>query len=81
MKETQGNIWEIPCKFRVITTNGQVRKDGRLVMGKGIALQARERFPGIDVILGDMVNLHGNHVHVLPELGIASFPTKSITPA
>ncbi len=76
MKEAQGNIWEMPCKFRVITTNGQIRQSGRLVMGRGIALQARERYPGIDYMLGKLVADGGNHVYVLPEKGIVSFPTK-----
>jgi hypothetical protein len=31
-----------------ITTNSTITKDGRLVMGRGIAQQARDRFPGID---------------------------------
>lgn len=32
----------------VVTTNATVTHDGRLVMGMGAALQARERIPGID---------------------------------
>ncbi len=76
MRELEGDIWDMPCKFRVITTNCQIRQNGKLVMGKGIALQARERYPGIDYTLGKLVAAGGNHVYVLHEEGIVSFPTK-----
>lgn len=76
VREIQGDIWNIPCKFRVITTNGKIRQNGRLVMGKGVALQARERYPEIDYTLGKLVTAGGNHVYVLHEEGIVSFPTK-----
>jgi hypothetical protein len=45
-------------------------------MGRGIALQARERYPRIDYTLGKLVAACGNHVYVLQEEGIVSFPTK-----
>ncbi len=46
MIEEFGDIWEIPGDARVITTNGVVRKDGACVMGRGVALQAKMRYPG-----------------------------------
>lgn len=53
-----GNMWSAweQADLFVITTNGIVTKDGRLVMGKGIALEAKERFPGIDQVLGACVS-------------------------
>jgi hypothetical protein len=36
----------------LITTNSTIRRDGALVMGRGIARQARERFPGLAGALG-----------------------------
>lgn len=76
MQEIQGNIWEIPGKYRVVTTNSQIKQNGRLVMGKGIALQARERYPGLDHALGKLVAACGNHTIVLHDEGLVSFPTK-----
>ncbi|MFW6184985.1 MAG: hypothetical protein ACOC8X_14395, partial [Chloroflexota bacterium] len=36
----------------LITTNSTLKKSGALVMGRGIARQARDRFPGLDLALG-----------------------------
>lgn len=67
-----------------VTTNGDIRKDGRAVMGAGIAREVRDRFPGIDKILAQKLKARGNRVSYLcdvPEFGIKarllSFPTKN----
>lgn len=65
MKEVFGNLWTYPADVRVITTNGTVKKNGEAVMGRGCALEARRRFPGLAAQLGEALSLHGNHVHVL----------------
>ena len=45
----------------LITTNSTLRRDGALVMGRGIARQARDRFLGLGKVLGQHVlNLCGN---------------------
>jgi len=44
VKEVDGNLWEIEADWRVITTNGFVKKDGRAVMGRGVARQALQRY-------------------------------------
>lgn len=62
-----------------ITTNSDLTKDSKAVMGKGCALQAKERYPGIDTILGVHIKNKGNIPCLLYyELGtfICSFPTK-----
>ncbi len=67
-----------------VTTNGDIRKDGRAVMGAGIAREVRDRFPGVDKILAQKLQSRGNRVSYLcdvPEFGIKarllSFPTKN----
>lgn len=75
MRTTFGNLWNLPATHRVITTNGIIRNNGAAVMGKGIALQARTRYPGIDSELGRLVSRYGNHVFILSH-GLVSFPTK-----
>jgi hypothetical protein len=45
----------------LVSTNSTIRQDGALVMGRGIARQAKERFPGLDAALGTQVQaLCGN---------------------
>lgn len=75
MKKVFGNLWNLPATHRVITTNGMIRNNGTAVMGKGIALQARNRYPGIDLELGKLISKYGNHVFILSH-GLVSFPTK-----
>lgn len=59
-------------------------------MGRGLALQAKQKFPGIDVVLGKRLRDRGNrvltlHLQIGPEkigiypkeVAILSFPTKN----
>ncbi len=43
----KGNMWDVFGKtdLFLITTNPIIRKDGAVVMGRGIAKQAKDRFP------------------------------------
>lgn len=60
-----------------ITTNGSVKSNGCAVMGRGVAKEALEHFPGIDRILGLSLKAHGNVPVILRENpAIVSFPTK-----
>jgi hypothetical protein len=69
-KPTHGNI------LRCVTTNGVVNNKGYLVMGAGIAKHAKRRFPELPYIFGQNVDERGNHVKIVDNYGIASFPTK-----
>lgn len=53
MNLVTGDMWSVwnEADLFLITANSTI-VDGKLVMGAGIALQARERFPGIDARLG-----------------------------
>lgn len=48
-----------------ITTNGYVTKGGRAVMGRGCAREAKERWPGIDLALGNAIRKNGNITQVI----------------
>lgn len=75
MREATGDLWTYPADVRVITTNGSIRKDGTAVMGRGVALQAKSRYHGIENDLGAALAISGNRVHWLNE-EIVSFPVK-----
>ncbi|MCZ7671791.1 MAG: hypothetical protein M5U34_34010 [Chloroflexi bacterium] len=51
-----GNMWiPIVADLFLITTNSTLTRPNKLVMGRGIALQAKERFPGLDTALGRQI--------------------------
>ena len=56
-----GNMWDVydDVDLFCITTNSTVKKNGALVMGKGIAKEARDKFPGIDQYFGTKIQLLG----------------------
>lgn len=76
MKEAIGNIWNMDAYYKCITTNGTVKSNGRAVMGRGIALQARDKFPELDKALGLSLKIHGNVVKFLFVAYLWSFPVK-----
>ena len=79
MVEVTGNLWTFKADFRVITTNGDVNRFGRAVMGRGCAYEATQKFPGIADTLGRLLQRRGNHVHFIPigrYDGVFTFPVK-----
>jgi hypothetical protein len=52
-----GNIWTVyaTADLFLITTNATLKQNGALVMGRGIARQARNSFPGLDKVLGQEI--------------------------
>lgn len=63
-----------------ITTNGFVKSDGKCVMGRGCAAQAKKMFPTIDMMLGSHIKSKGNVPGVIGASpygwSIVSFPVK-----
>ena len=76
MLEVQGNLWTYSADWRVITTNGFVRSDGKAVMGRGVALQAAQKFPKLAYEFGGLLKVHGNHVMGFPEYRLLTMPVK-----
>jgi hypothetical protein len=69
MKELRMDLWVahaqgIPI---VITTNGGLRKDGACVMGRGIAAQAKHRYPSFPYEVGRLIRLYGNSVYYITD--------------
>lgn len=67
MREIFGNLWDALCDLRVVTTNGDVNRHKRAVMGRGCAKEAAERFPGLAYHFAKLLEKHGNRVMRLAE--------------
>ena len=79
MKEISGNIWDFHERgeWIVITTNGDVNKQGLAVMGRGTALDAAARFPALKVELGKALKRGmGNVAYIWDQWRIITFPVK-----
>lgn len=78
MIELRGNIWDIAPEgsLIVITTNGFVKRDGSCVMGKGIAFEAKNRYPNIEFTLGRLITHHNGNVVQFLNDRIIAFPVK-----
>jgi hypothetical protein len=81
MLEFNGNVWDFIGAVNAICipTNGFIKGDGTSVMGAGLALQAKKKFPTIHRELTRHIMSSGNTVTILHEVGgthIVSFPTK-----
>jgi hypothetical protein len=82
--EVSGDIFNeaIPRDAICVTTNGVLDRHGCLVMGAGIALEAKMKFPSLPEIWGKEVKKRGmGPVFAVSELenvnySIISFPTK-----
>lgn len=75
MRVITGDLWDVKVDFIGIPTNGSITAQFRAVMGRGVALQAKKRFPGIEFQLGYALKQGGNHLHWLGP-GLFSFPVK-----
>ena len=76
MIEVVGNIWNYPAVWCCIPTCGVVNSKKELVMGAGLALQAKRRFPEMPAMLGEHVGRFGNVPKMLFDQKLISFPTK-----
>ena len=81
MIEVTGNLWTYgPCDVRVITTNGYVKSNGEAVMGRGCALEAKQRWPELPRALGEHLSRLNNIPFMVPDwVGISNlvtFPVK-----
>jgi hypothetical protein len=76
--EAKGDIWEYHKRglWVVITVNGVLDRDGRNVMGAGVACQAKEKYPGLPKKLGNRIIESGNKCYAFPEFKIITYPTK-----
>jgi len=84
MKEIKGELWDFygkPGCVVCITTNGTIKKDGTIVMGRGCAREAKDRDPLLPFTLGWHVKETGNKPLLIVVSGtsnglVCSFPVK-----
>lgn len=77
MEVIKDNIWRFrPYSYIIVPTNGMVRNDGACVMGRGLALQAKQQHPKLPFQLGQKLENTGNHVYQFHEYLIITFPVK-----
>lgn len=76
MIEVTGDLWTYPADFRVITTNGSVRRDGRAVLGRGCARQAAIKYPRLPEELGLLLRQRGNRCFFFDQYSLFTFPVK-----
>ena len=78
MLEVVGDLWEFhkAGEWIAITTNGDIRKDKTAVMGVGIALQAKQRVPGLAIDLGQLLLNQGNYPYAFRIHRLITFPVK-----
>ena len=69
-----GDMWTAydTSQLFMITTNAAVKRNGELVMGRGIALQAKKRFPELPASLGAKIKADN---FVLSRYGLLIFPS------
>lgn len=76
MKAIVGDLWAVEADFRGIPTNPDVDSDLLAIMGTGVALQAKTRFPDVAKVLGKFIISFGSRVQPLHLAGLFAFPVK-----
>lgn len=60
MQLVKGNVFEqLDLDYVCITTNSILNKNGELVMGAGVALEAKQRFPELPKVYGSKIKKDG----------------------
>jgi len=67
MKHEKGDMWDIwnQTDHFIFTGNSYIKNNGALVMGKGIAKEVRDKFPGIDLKIGKQIPDMGDYWLIL----------------
>ena len=78
MREIAGNIWDYHGigSFLVVTTNCDVNRHGNAIMGRGIAAQTAQRYPGLPRRLGELIKQRPQAVRMFEAEQLIMFPVK-----
>ena len=78
IRTERGNIWSYhPSHYIVIPTNVGWRKNGKNVMGRGLARQAAERYPELPRWYGRLCKGHGSIIGIFHN-DLIMFPVKPL---
>lgn len=78
VKLITGDLWTYYGRENyvvLITTNGNVKKNGKAVLGRGCAKEATLKIPGIEKLVGASIQNFGN-VPFITDRGYGTFPVK-----
>lgn len=78
MLEVRGDLWDFhgAGHWVVVTTNGKRNRQGQAVMGRGVALQAADKWPEFPLVVGNHIATKGNHVAAFMKYRVITFPVK-----
>jgi hypothetical protein len=82
-RQLKGNIFDhlAEADAVVVTTNGFVKRNGRAVMGRGIAKEMNKKVKDLDLALGKHLRENGNVVGIIGEIDgtpIIAMPVKPV---
>lgn len=81
MKIVHGNIWQYQADILCITINSTIKRDGSLVMGRGVAAQAKAQYPRLPYALARWIKDFGYHVAItdyyMHNKPVCIYPVKS----
>ena len=75
-----GDMWAVfdEVDLFLITTNSTLKRNGALVMGRGIARQARDRFPQLEYRFGQEITQRCDHLGTYHLLISPRYPTAKL---
>jgi hypothetical protein len=78
MIELKGDLWDFHKEghWICITTNGTIKSNGSVVMGRGCVLELKRKFKGIEFLIGQQIKRLGNIPFVSNDDKIITFPVK-----
>lgn len=65
MKLATGDLWSNTDDLTLVTGNSTLRRDGALVMGRGAAAEALDRYPGCNFVFGDLIRAAGSNYGIV----------------
>lgn len=78
MKEISGDAWKLKKNYTylAITTNNYVKADFSAVMGRGIALEAKNKYPNIEYRIGYLLTWYPKTTRKIGLDNLIMFPVK-----
>ena len=86
MREVEGNVWSLARASSVVsrviipTNIGWRDSDGRAVMGRGLAMQAKRRYPELPEWYGELCRTYRGETGICLYRELILFPVKPLNP-